>query len=133
MACGMHHEPGISEFGRTLSPKDGELTSWINAYSCYMKDNNSLEYVESMSMTSSLQAKSTILVGRKLKTTSNGCTHGKWDTNSFTLCGVHYLQKNDYSVKMDQQDFTRKLFHAEFDLPKNLHRMNGKPSWMPTD
>ena len=27
---------------------------------------------------------------------------------------------------MDQQDFTRKLFNAEFNLPKNLNRMNGK-------
>ena len=39
---------------------------------------------------------------------------------------MRYLQKNDYSVKMDQQDFTRKLFNAEFNLPKNLNRMNGK-------
>ena len=27
---------------------------------------------------------------------------------------------------MDQQDFTRKLFNAEFNRPKNLSRMNGK-------
>ena len=51
---------------------------------------------------------------------------GKWETNSFTLCGVRYLQKSDYSVRMDQQDFTRKLFSADFNIPKNLHKMNGK-------
>ena len=51
---------------------------------------------------------------------------GKWETNSFTLCGVRYLQKNDYSIQMDQQDFTRKLFSADFKIPKNLYRMNGK-------
>ena len=50
---------------------------------------------------------------------------GKWETNSFTLCGVRYLQKSDYSVMMDQQDFTRNLYKAEFNLPKNLHRLNG--------
>ena len=27
---------------------------------------------------------------------------------------------------MDQQDFTRKLYHAEFNLPRNLHKINGK-------
>ena len=27
---------------------------------------------------------------------------------------------------MDQRDFTRKLQYAEFNIPKNLHRMNGK-------
>ena len=51
---------------------------------------------------------------------------GKWETRSFTLCGVRYLQKNDYSVMMDQQEFTRKLHHAEFNVPKNLHKLNGK-------
>ena len=51
---------------------------------------------------------------------------GKWETNTFTLCGVRYFQKNDYSVKMDQQGFTRKLFNAEFNLPRNLQRMNGE-------
>ena len=53
---------------------------------------------------------------------------GKWETNSFTLCGVRYLQKSDYSVQMDQQDFTRKLHSADFHIPKNLNRMNGKTS-----
>ena len=55
---------------------------------------------------------------------------GKWETNSFTLCGVRYLQKSDYSIQMDQQDFTRKLYHAEFNLPRNLHKINGKTNWM---
>ena len=54
---------------------------------------------------------------------------GRWESNSFTLCGVRYQQKLDYSVKMDQQDFTRKLYNAEFNLPKNLNRINGKQSW----
>ena len=51
---------------------------------------------------------------------------GKWETDSFTLCGVRYVQKKDYSVKMDQQEFTSKLSTAEFNLPKNLHKLNGK-------
>ena len=51
---------------------------------------------------------------------------GKWERDSFTLCGVRYLQKSDYSVQMDQQDFVRKLHQADFQVPKNLHKMNGK-------
>ena len=43
---------------------------------------------------------------------------GKWESKTFTLCGVRYLQKDDYSVVMDQQEFTRKLFNADFHLPK---------------
>ena len=27
---------------------------------------------------------------------------------------------------MDQQDFTRKLYSADFHIPKSLHKMNGK-------
>ena len=51
---------------------------------------------------------------------------GKWETVSYTLCGVRYVQKKDYSVKMDQQEFTSKLSTAEFNLPKNLHKLNGE-------
>merc|ERR1712155_465283 len=51
---------------------------------------------------------------------------GKWETDSFTLCGVHYRQKQDYSVTMNQQEFTTKLSTAEHSLPKNLYRLNGK-------
>ena len=51
---------------------------------------------------------------------------GKWESDSFTLCGVHYVQKQDYSVKMDQREFTTKLTTAENNLPKNLPRLNGK-------
>ena len=43
---------------------------------------------------------------------------GKWETDTFTLCGVRYVQKKDYSVKMDQQEFTAKLTTAEMNLPK---------------
>ncbi len=43
---------------------------------------------------------------------------GKWQTTSFTLCGVRYLQKSDYSVQMDQQEFTRQLFNADFMFPR---------------
>ena len=28
---------------------------------------------------------------------------GKWGSDSFTLCGVQYHQKKDFSVQMDQQ------------------------------
>ena len=51
---------------------------------------------------------------------------GKWESDSFTLCGVRYRQKRDYSVEMDQQEFTRKLSTTEFHLPKNLYNINGK-------
>ena len=51
---------------------------------------------------------------------------GTWESDSFTLCGVHYVQKQDYSVKVDQREFTTKLSTAERNLPKNLHRLNGK-------
>ena len=51
---------------------------------------------------------------------------GKWEADSFTLCGVRYLQKKDYSIVMDQQGFTRKLSTAEFNLPKNLYKTNRK-------
>ena len=50
---------------------------------------------------------------------------GKWDSDSFTLCGVRYHQKRDFSVQMDQQEFTRKLTTTEFNLPKNLYKING--------
>ena len=51
---------------------------------------------------------------------------GKWESKSFTLCGVRYHQKQDYSIRLDQQDFTRKLNQADFNVPRNLHRLNGK-------
>merc|ERR1712155_267601 len=51
---------------------------------------------------------------------------GKWESDSFALCGVRYRQKQDYSVTMNQQEFTTKLSTAEHNLPKNLHRLNGK-------
>merc|ERR1712155_404034 len=51
---------------------------------------------------------------------------GKWESDSFALCGVRYRQKQDYSVTMNQQEFTTKLSTAENNLPKNLHRLNGK-------
>ena len=43
---------------------------------------------------------------------------GKWESDSFTLCGVRYLQKKDYAIVMDQQEFTRQLSTAEFNVPK---------------
>ena len=51
---------------------------------------------------------------------------GTWESDSFTLCGVRYLQKKDYSIVMDQQEFTRKLSTAEFNLPKHLYKINCK-------
>ena len=51
---------------------------------------------------------------------------GKWEIVSFTLCGVRYRQKRDYSVEMDQQEFTRKLSTTEFNLPNNVYKINGK-------
>ena len=51
---------------------------------------------------------------------------GKWETDSFTLCGVRYLQKKDFSVKMDQQEFIRELSTAEFNLPKICTKYTAK-------
>ena len=51
---------------------------------------------------------------------------GKWETDTFTLCGVRYHQKRDLSVQMDQQELTRKMTTTDFNLPKNLYRTNGK-------
>ena len=51
---------------------------------------------------------------------------GNWESGTFTLCGVRDAQKQDCSVKMYQQEFTTKLSTAEHNLPKNLHRLNGK-------
>ena len=51
---------------------------------------------------------------------------GKWESGTFTLCGVRYVQKHDGSIVMDQREFTAKLSQAEFNLPKNLHKLNGK-------
>merc|ERR1712155_198843 len=51
---------------------------------------------------------------------------GKWESDSFALCGVRYRQKQDYSVTMNQQEFTTRLSTAEHSLPKNLRRLNGK-------
>ena len=51
---------------------------------------------------------------------------GKLQTSSFTLCGVRYLQTNDYSVVLDQQEFTRNIDKAEFHLPKSVHKLKGK-------
>ena len=53
-------------------------------------------------------------------------SRGKWESKSFTLCGARYHQKSDYSIRPDQQDFTRKLHQADFKLPRSLHEMNGK-------
>ena len=50
---------------------------------------------------------------------------GKWESGTFTLCGVRYVQKHDGSIVMDQREFTAKLSQAEFNLPKNLHKLNG--------
>ena len=43
---------------------------------------------------------------------------GHGETDSFTLCGVRYHQKRDFSVQMDQQEFTRKLTATDVNLPK---------------
>ena len=51
---------------------------------------------------------------------------GTWQTKSFSLCGVCYLQKNDYSVVLYQREFTRNPHKAEFYIPKNLHKLSGK-------
>ena len=57
---------------------------------------------------------------------------GKWETDSFTLCGVRYVQKKDYSVKMDQQEFTSKLSTAEFNLPKTYTNLT-ETNWTHLD
>ena len=51
---------------------------------------------------------------------------GKWETDVFTLCGVEYTQKKDFSATMEQQELVSKLSTADFNLPRNLHKLNGK-------
>ena len=51
---------------------------------------------------------------------------GKWETDTCTMCGVKYTQKKDFSVTMDHQDFVSKLSTTDFNLPRNLHILNGK-------
>ena len=50
---------------------------------------------------------------------------GKWDKHQFTLCGVQYQQHNDYSISMSMQEYTEKMAAADYDLPKNLSRIDG--------
>ena len=59
-------------------------------------------------------------------------TWGKWERRTFHLCGVRYRQHNDYSITIDQEDYTKSLIDAGFNLPPDLkkqevaRRLDGK-------
>ena len=44
-------------------------------------------------------------------------TWGKWQTSRFTLCGVEFVQKQDFSIQMTQHDFTHDM--TTFDCPSH--------------
>ena len=47
---------------------------------------------------------------------------GKWEKRVFHLCGVRYRQHNDFSITMDQEEYTKSLSEANFTPPSNLHK-----------
>ena len=46
---------------------------------------------------------------------------GKWEKRIFHLCGVRYRQYSDFSVSMDQEEYTKSLHEANFNLPPDLN------------
>ena len=47
---------------------------------------------------------------------------GKWEKRVFHLCGVRYRQHNDFSVTMDQEEYTKSLTEASFMPPPNFNK-----------
>ena len=47
---------------------------------------------------------------------------GRWERRVFHLCGVRYRQHNDFSVAMDQEEYTKSLTEANFLLPSYLQK-----------
>ena len=47
---------------------------------------------------------------------------GKWEKRIFHLCGVRYRQFKDFSISMDQEEYTMSLNEANFQLPPDLKK-----------
>ena len=50
---------------------------------------------------------------------------GRWEKRMFHLCGVRYRQHNDFSVTMDQEEYTKSLTEASFMPPSNFNKAHG--------
>ena len=46
----------------------------------------------------------------------------KWERTTFHLCGVRYKQHNDYSISLDQEDYTKSLVEADFNPPPDYKK-----------
>ena len=49
---------------------------------------------------------------------------GRWAKRTSHLCGVRYRQHNEYSITLDQEDYTKSLVEADFRLPPNLRKQD---------
>ena len=49
-------------------------------------------------------------------------TWGKWERRIFHLCGVRYKQHRDYSITLDQEDYTTSLIEPDFNPPSDLKK-----------
>ena len=70
---------------------------------------------------------------------------GKWEKRIFHLCGIRYRQYKDFSVSMDQEEYTMSLNEANFRLPPDLNKqestrrldgmraINGSLQWLITE
>ena len=79
----MPRDHGTKESTPTLNRRDGEYTSWTNAFYCCMREMNLLEPAEYMSTTSPLSAKRMILDGAKQRRTCKAIQIGECHTKSF--------------------------------------------------
>ena len=50
---------------------------------------------------------------------------GKMGKRVFHLCGVRYRQHNDFSITMDQEEYTKSLNEASFTPPSNFNKEPG--------
>ena len=58
---------------------------------------------------------------------------GKWEKRTFHLCGVRYRQYKDFSISMDQEEYTMTLNEANFQLPPDLRKQRFIEDWMGKD
>ena len=50
---------------------------------------------------------------------------GKWEIDTFNLCGVRYRQHKDFSITMDQEEYTKQL-HKQEHVPPNFNKTSPK-------
>ena len=51
---------------------------------------------------------------------------GKWERNTFTLCGVKYHQYKDFTIRLDQEEYVKEIANNDFELPTGLKTMPDK-------